>query len=368
MLELLFKAGHARKLEGIEVLPQVDAEFSRDFGRLRRVDRAEHLDGGEGVVQEMRLNLGHHDLDALLGHQVPLVLAHQLQMQPDVIKHAADRDGHGQEADGLLLVMDSPVHENGRDDHRRNEDGDSFLLPSALAGIPDRLPDERSEQDRADIQRHPRQGAAVIMVVGSDREAEAGKQRRYVDERVEADKEPPQPVLPLRADKVQEQDQKDRTHAVAEDGSQRAQPGPRRAEGELVLHKVLHDQAEAQRRDDEHDPALLRADIGVDQHGEDERGQQQKQREERRKRTVIQCHAPVPCLSLRFLFFSVYHIRIRRGFQELTRAGNGKRRMCAPPGAPVRLKLSTKCRQLEAQKRELPKRVPIFVKIKRERE
>ena len=59
------------------------------------------LDRAEGIVEKMGLDLAEHDQDALPGFQVVLMLPHELQVQPDIVKYAADDDGHGQKSDRL---------------------------------------------------------------------------------------------------------------------------------------------------------------------------------------------------------------------------------------------------------------------------
>ena len=55
------------------------------------VYNAEGSNGIERIAQNVGLDLGHHDLDALGCHKITLVLTDKLQMQPDVKTHFRSR-------------------------------------------------------------------------------------------------------------------------------------------------------------------------------------------------------------------------------------------------------------------------------------
>ena len=91
------------QLQRADRLEQIDG-----LRRRLRGAQAQAADGGEGVVQEVGLDLGHHDLDALLRRQRVFVRPDKLEVQPDMVEHAADHDGYGQEADGCGVSATEP--------------------------------------------------------------------------------------------------------------------------------------------------------------------------------------------------------------------------------------------------------------------
>ena len=100
MLQLLGNGDQIALAQGFQVLPQIGAEILQRFIRQGRVLCVQRADGVQGVEQEVGLDLRHHDLDSLGGHQIPLVFPHKLQMKPDIIKHAAHHSGNSQEGNG----------------------------------------------------------------------------------------------------------------------------------------------------------------------------------------------------------------------------------------------------------------------------
>ena len=99
MLQFLLEGDQLGLVQGVQILPQVGAEGGDGVKGLLRVGEAQALDGHQGVVEEVGLDLAHHNADALLGHQVPLVLPDKLQVKPDIIEYTAAHHGNGQEGD-----------------------------------------------------------------------------------------------------------------------------------------------------------------------------------------------------------------------------------------------------------------------------
>ena len=99
----------------------------------------------------MRLDLAEHDLDALPGLQVVLMLPRKLQMQPDVIEHTAGDDGDGQKRDRLPIIIDPAVQVHGGEDHHNGKDWNQLFLISSGLVITNGLDQQIPEQNNADI-------------------------------------------------------------------------------------------------------------------------------------------------------------------------------------------------------------------------
>lgn len=64
--QLLVKQNGLVVFDGLHVMPQKTGKLSNGLFRLLRIDAAERLDGSEGVVEEMRLDLSEHQIDLQL--------------------------------------------------------------------------------------------------------------------------------------------------------------------------------------------------------------------------------------------------------------------------------------------------------------
>ena len=222
----------------------------------------------------MRLDLGDHDLDALLGPQVVFVLAHELQVQPYVIEHKADDHGDGQEGHRLVLHAHGLVQQHGTGDRQHGEQRYPRLLALGRVEFPNRDVEQVRQQRGADDEARFAQRPAVKVVVRVDPEACAGKQRRQVYRRVRADRQPRPSEFLFRLHHLAEQHQYDRADGISENGGQRSGDDPRFRNGQPVFREVLDDQAEHQQCDGPQDVPVAAADVRVDADGEHERRQQ----------------------------------------------------------------------------------------------
>ena len=113
---------------------------------------------------------------------------------------------------------------------------------------------------------------------------------RHVNAPVYNSQPPGEQMLLFRLDDIEKQNQEHRAKGIAADG-QGGSPKPAEfACGEVVLPDVLGDQDEAEDDDDSHNPAVLPADIGVDDHGGRQPDQQKQQRNQQSRCVQIPDH------------------------------------------------------------------------------
>ena len=212
--KLFFKRDQVFPVQGVHVAAQVLGKLDRRLLGRHRVAVAQRLDGPERVIEEVGLDLAHHELDPLLCRQVLLVRPDKVQMQPVVIQHAVDHNGQRQKADWLGQAAHVPVQEKGKQDQQRRKGGDPrdpFLhLPELL---------QRAMQK-----------------VGQQKQADG------------------QAALP------------ERPHAVPVDRNEPARMDHGRPDAQQVFQIVLGDQAEHQRDQQQHGPLLPFPDVIIVSH------------------------------------------------------------------------------------------------------
>ena len=117
MGQLLLKGDGGAAGQGVHVGPQEHGEV-RDGGfRLLGVAVAQAADGSEGVVEEMGLDLGEHDVHALLRQFFLLPLDQKLVLKLDVDQNKQQREGHTDIHHGH-----APQEHLGRSAAQRHED------------------------------------------------------------------------------------------------------------------------------------------------------------------------------------------------------------------------------------------------------
>ena len=287
MLQLSCEGDGGVRLQGVHVPAQVIGKLHRGLFRLSRVGAAERLDHGEGVIQKMGLDLGHHDLNALLGLQRPLVLPYELEMQPDIIDHAVNDGGEDEVGHGLVEVIGVEVQRQRPD----NELEHQYRQP----GFPARLRLEHAhrqqepvaEKKRADIEARVRQGAPDVMVVPVDSKADGRKQRRGVYCGIYAHQRPDPPEFLFRHHDAQKKRQHHRAHGIAVDRRQRPRKRPRLPDHQAVFQMILEQKTEHHGNNDPHDPLEVGADIGVDVHDHCQQAQQRQRREQRQRLDIV---------------------------------------------------------------------------------
>ena len=123
---------------------------------------------------------------------------------------------------------------------------------------------------------------AMKMIVFVNGEADPGKERRRMDERVHAHQNPRRPVgFPL-ADNIEKQHEDQRADTVAVNADDGSGENMRRAFFQQQIEAVLRDQAAPEGYDDQHDRLVFFADIRVDQHGEGQPDQLQQLRQQQK--------------------------------------------------------------------------------------
>ena len=99
MFQFFLERNQADLYERIEILTQIKSEFASDFWRPIGILITQHLNCRNCVEEKMRLNLCHHDLNALLRHERLLMLTDEPEMQPQIIEYAVADDGNGKKCD-----------------------------------------------------------------------------------------------------------------------------------------------------------------------------------------------------------------------------------------------------------------------------
>ena len=150
VLQLLGDGDQVGLAQCLQVLPQIGAEILQRPVRQGGILGVERADGVQCVEQKVGLDLGHHNLNALRRHQVALVLAHKLDVEPDVVEHAAHDNGNGQKGDGLRLHHHVQIHDNGQNDDEHHGNGNQALPPPGFAIEDDGSRQQFNEQHRAD--------------------------------------------------------------------------------------------------------------------------------------------------------------------------------------------------------------------------
>ena len=232
-------------------------------------------------------DLGHHDLDPLFRLQRPLVLAHELKVQPDVVDHAVNDGGDGEIGDGLVEVVGVEVQRQRADDQLEHQHRQPGLAARRRLKHAYRQHQPVDEQDRTDIKAHVAQGTVVKMVVIRDVEADVRKQRRQVDRGVQAQQRPHPPQALFRRDHPHEQGQRRRPDRIAVDRRQRPRRDMRLPDHQAVFQMILDHQAEHHRDDDPHDPLAVGADIVVDVHHDRQHAQQRQRGQQRQRRLIV---------------------------------------------------------------------------------
>ena len=189
--QLVPEGNQVHRAQGIQVLPEVQPKAVGDVPGLLGLSIAQGADGGYGIIEEVGLDLGHHDLYALLRLQGALMLAHKLHVQPDVVQQAAADDGDGQELLDLLGARYKVVQHIGDDDRRHDENGNDQVLPANAAIFLQREIHQIGEQYGAEKLTCIGKRPALVMILRVDRKADIGKQRRGVDRRVQPHGNPP---------------------------------------------------------------------------------------------------------------------------------------------------------------------------------
>ena len=231
-------------------------------------------------IEEMRLDLRHHDPDALRRHHILLMLLNKLLMQPDVIKHAADGNGNGQTGDRHLSFLYVVVQIDGEEDHQQDKARDPQAPLPDDAAIFDGVPEKVGQQEQTDQEAGRRGRTGMITIVLVDPEADRRKKRREIYGRIDPREYPQRPSLSFRLDDIKEQDQDHRPHGIPADRYGGTPENMRRPDSQTILQQILRNQDKAQGIDEQHDPPVLRPDIGICQHCEREADKQQRERHE----------------------------------------------------------------------------------------
>ena len=255
---------------------------------------AKHINRCQRVIEKMRPDLAHHDLDPLPGFKIFLMHLHEAEMQPDVIEYAADHDRIGQEGHGLIFTAHLSVHEYGGEYHKHHEnmDEDAPLFGfGAEEIIPDAAIEQVGEEQQADVQAGLREEAAMIVVCIVDPEADMRKICRDMYEKIGERQRPTAEVLFIRADDIEKQYQDYGAHRVAVNGCGGTPKPAERTRRKGVFDDILSDEGKAQRDYNKHYDAVLFADIGIEHHGDGEADQQKANREQRHQRVDIPYHS-----------------------------------------------------------------------------
>lgn len=89
VFELLLERNEHIGVERVYVAAQINTELLNRVRCKLRVRGTQRLYGRQSIEQKVRLYLRHHDLYALFGFKIALVLRHELQMKPYIEEHAA---------------------------------------------------------------------------------------------------------------------------------------------------------------------------------------------------------------------------------------------------------------------------------------
>ena len=131
MIQFLTKRNQIGFLKGINVLAHIGRETFGHIGGLFRVFQAQGLDRRKGIIEKMRLNLGDHNLDALLGDERLFVFPLKLQVEPGIEKHAAKHRGDFRERDragGMTACVQQRPQRGNDDIGDRDQLIESFFL------------------------------------------------------------------------------------------------------------------------------------------------------------------------------------------------------------------------------------------------
>ena len=215
MLQLLGNGDQIALAQGFQVLPQIGAEILQRFIRQGRVLCVQRADGVQGVEQEVGLDLRHHDLDSLGGHQIPLVFPNKLQMQPDIIKHAAHHDGDGQEGNGKRFHIYMEIDHNGSNDAQPDENRDELFFFSRFPKAQQGIDQQSQQQNAADhkagrIKRAAQHGKVEI----SDFKTQLCVRRGKIERGIDPHQQPLWPLAALRQYDIKEQNQDHRSNGV----------------------------------------------------------------------------------------------------------------------------------------------------------
>ena len=215
----------------------------------------------------MGLNLGHHDLNPLLGHQGQLMFSDKLRVQPDVVEQRGRDHGDGQKREAGQQEIVSGIENDGHcyDEQvkKRQEHVTAVYLPVA----PEGQMEEMGQTDGAYNVTGVAQGAAnkaIFQVVG---DAETGEEACEIEKGIGRNQKQEEPAFTLLTDDTDEEIDNQRLDTVAVNGDREPERRPDSEERELIIQIVLNKQTEDERKDDEHDAAMMFPEVGVGKNG-----------------------------------------------------------------------------------------------------
>lgn len=120
-----------RALELLDFTVQAMADEHRNTKELLRMREllCDFFYGGNLYASSAESLNGYFEPFSLkAARQRLLMLPHELQVQPDIVEHAGDHDGQGQERERLLVKDHGEVHDHRSGDQRRHKNGEPGFL------------------------------------------------------------------------------------------------------------------------------------------------------------------------------------------------------------------------------------------------